>query len=182
MLEERGSLPERINFAIPINEAQQMVRKAHAFTQSAGRDVLSPSKIFEMSNGATVLITAIRSEQTPLPAEPTVPQEQRPTPTAKSTATPARNYNDRKWPDEWMLIHPEHFVKARVINVAPDDTLKLRSGPGTRFDSVTEIPPNAMDITAFDQDLRFDGDTFWYPVEWHGFLGYVGRKYISADH
>jgi len=39
MLEEHGAFSERINFAIPINEAQQMVRQAHAFTQSAGREV-----------------------------------------------------------------------------------------------------------------------------------------------
>ena len=69
-----------------------------------------------------------------------------------------------------------------MINVAPDDKLELRSGPGIKFDPVTEIPPNGTDMIFFDQDGSFDGDTWWVPVEWHGFRGYVGRKYISADH
>jgi uncharacterized protein YraI len=81
-----------------------------------------------------------------------------------------------------MLIHPEHFVKAYVINVAPDDKLELRSGPGTRFDPVTEIPPNGTDIIVFDQDQVWDGDTWWCPVEWHGFRGYVGRHYLPTAH
>ena len=72
-----------------------------------------------------------------------------------------------------MLIHPEHFVKARVINVAPGDKLELRSGLGTTFNRITEIPPNGTDITIFDQDGNFDGHTWWFPVEWHGFRGYV---------
>lgn len=65
MLEEHGSLPERVNFAIPINDARQMLRKAYTrtFTNSARRDVFSASKIFDDSKGATVLITATSSRQ-----------------------------------------------------------------------------------------------------------------------
>jgi S1-C subfamily serine protease len=72
MLEEHGTLPERINFAIPINEARLMLRKTNtcALTASTGRDVLSASKIFDNSKGATVLITATSSQETPSPAEP----------------------------------------------------------------------------------------------------------------
>jgi len=80
-----------------------------------------------------------------------------------------------------MLIHPEHFVKAHVINVAPYDTLELRSGPGTRSDTVTEIPPDGTDIIVFDQDQVFDGDTWWFSVEWNGFFGYVAGKHISIS-
>ena len=69
------------------------------------------------------------------------------------------------------LTHPEHFVKAYVINVGPDDKLELRSGPGTRFDPVTEIPPNGTEIIVFEQDQV-----------WHGFRGYVGRHYLTSDH
>jgi S1-C subfamily serine protease len=190
MLEEHGVLSERINFAIPINEAQQMVRKAYPsdFTDSGRRDALSSSKIFDTSNGATVLITTISSQQIPPPTEPesTAPQQQRPTPAPTPTPklapapTPTtRDFGNVKWPDDRMLIHPEHFVKAYVINVAPDDNLELRSGPGTMYRPVKEIPCDGTNIIVFDQDGNFDGDTWWYPVEWNGFLGYVGRKYIS---
>jgi S1-C subfamily serine protease len=37
------------------------------------------------------------------------------------------------WPDGRKLLHPDRFVKTRVVNVAANDTLKLRSGPGTSF-------------------------------------------------
>ena len=44
MLKESGLLPERINFAIPINEARDMLRKAYprSFALSAKERVLSP--------------------------------------------------------------------------------------------------------------------------------------------
>jgi hypothetical protein len=80
-----------------------------------------------------------------------------------------------------MLIHPEHFIQTYVINVAPNDKLKLRAGPGTKFRPVTEIPPDSKGITVFDRDLIWDGDTWWYPVEWHGFRGYVGRHYLQES-
>jgi len=30
-------------------------------------------------------------------------------------------------------------------------------------------------------DPRLDGDTWWLPVEWHGYRGYVAAKYISIS-
>src|SRR5258705_8299049 len=36
-----------------------------------------------------------------------------------------------KWPDGRKLLHPDQFVRTGVVNVADNDTLKLRSGPGT---------------------------------------------------
>jgi hypothetical protein len=81
-----------------------------------------------------------------------------------------------------MLTHPEHFVNTGVTNVKPNDTLKMRSGPGTKSKPVTEIPFNATDITAFDQDQVWDGDAWWCPIEWHGFRGHVGRHYLPTNH
>jgi uncharacterized protein YraI len=78
-----------------------------------------------------------------------------------------------------MLTHPEHFVNTGVVNVKQNDTLKLRSGPGTRFRAVKEIPADATGISAFDQDQVWDGDTWWCPVEWKGFRGYVSRKLLK---
>jgi hypothetical protein len=81
-----------------------------------------------------------------------------------------------------MLIDPEHSVLTHVVNVAPNDTLDLRSGPGTRFNPVTEIPPNGTDIRVLDQDRTWDGDSWWLAVEWHGFRGYVGQHYLPIYH
>ena len=115
----------------------------------------------------------------PTPAPAATPK---PTPVSTPTATPTLNYNNAKWPEGRMLIHPEHFVNTGVVNVKPTDTLKLRSEPGTKSKLVTEIPFNATDITAFDQDQVWDGDAWWCPVEWHGFRGYLGRHYLPTDH
>jgi hypothetical protein len=60
MLKETGSVPERINFAIPIDEARQMVRRAYPldFTPSAKIERLSGQDLFEQARKATVLIVA----------------------------------------------------------------------------------------------------------------------------
>jgi hypothetical protein len=53
-----GSIPERINFAIPIDEARAMIRKAFpfAFTPSNRREVLSGQEVFKRARPGTVLI------------------------------------------------------------------------------------------------------------------------------
>ena len=123
---------------------------------------------------------------TPAPSYPTRAQTPMPTPvstpTPTVTATPAPNYKNKKWPDGRILTHPEHFVNTGVVNVKPNDTLISRRKPGTQSTPVTEIPYNATDITAFDQDQVPNGDTWWCPVEWHGFCGYVSRYYLPTDH
>jgi hypothetical protein len=104
-----------------------------------------------------------------------------PLPSPQTTRTPTPDYNDAKWPDDRMLIHPENFVRSQVANVRPNDKLALRSGPGTRFTSLTEIPHNGTDILVFDKDVIQDpdGKTSWYPVEWQGFRGYVSGGYLA---
>jgi Trypsin-like peptidase domain len=89
------------------------------------------------------------------------------------------DYSNAKWPDDRMLINPEDFVQTYVINVNRNDTITLRGGPGTSFPSVAGIPPDDTHIIAFDQDKIWDGDTWWYPVVWHGLLGYVGGSHIA---
>jgi hypothetical protein len=101
---------------------------------------------------------------------------------SNSQATiPTPDAKRRDWPDGRILKHPEHFIPTWVVNIAPNDTLKLRSGPGTRFGAITEIPAAAADIFAFDEDAVWDGDTWWYPIEWHGLRGYVGGSHLPHD-
>jgi hypothetical protein len=95
------------------------------------------------------------------------------------TAGPSPTRKNVVWSDGRPLIHPEYSVRAYVTNITIHDTLTLRSGPGTRFESVKEIPRNGTDLIAFDQDRVWDGDTWWYPTEWQGFRGYVGRSHLS---
>jgi hypothetical protein len=84
------------------------------------------------------------------------------------------------WSDGTILLHPTHFVLTGVVNVEPNYALKLRAGPGTRFNVVAAIPADATGILAFDKDAVWDGDTWWYPVEWQDFRGYVSGDYLRT--
>src|SRR5271166_6581583 len=59
-LKETGSIPERVNFAIPIDEARGMVRRAYPldFEPSQKAERLSNQEIFDDSRKATVFIIA----------------------------------------------------------------------------------------------------------------------------
>jgi len=61
-----GAIPERINFAIPIDEARSMIRVAYpaGFTQSHRTALLRDQEIFAQSKDATVLILVPRKVQT----------------------------------------------------------------------------------------------------------------------
>ena len=62
---ENGALPERINFAIPINEAQGLLRKVIPnFAPSNRQDVLTDQQVFQSAKGSTVLIVADQDETT----------------------------------------------------------------------------------------------------------------------
>jgi hypothetical protein len=97
-----------------------------------------------------------------------------PTPTPHITGTAI----EAKWPDGRKILHPDQFIRTRVVNVEANDTLKLRSGPGTSFKVLAEIPADETNITAFNYDQIWDGDTWWCPVEWRGLRGYVGRSHL----
>ena len=62
-----------------------------------------------------------------------------------------------------MLIHPEHFVKARVIHVASDDKLELRTAPRDASSAVAEVPFDSTDITAFDLNPVLYGTLGGFP-------------------
>ena len=60
---ENGALPERINFAIPINEAQQLLRKVIPnFTPSNRQELLTDQQVFLSAKASTVLIVADQDE------------------------------------------------------------------------------------------------------------------------
>jgi hypothetical protein len=61
-----GAIPERINFAIPIDEARSMVRMAYpdGFTPSRRTVPLRDQEIFAQSKDATVLILSPKKTQT----------------------------------------------------------------------------------------------------------------------
>jgi len=60
---ENGTIPERINFAIPVNEAQDLLRKVIPnFTPSNRQQVLTDQQVFASAKSSTVLIVADQDE------------------------------------------------------------------------------------------------------------------------
>jgi hypothetical protein len=74
-LKTTGSIPERVNFAIPIDEARGIIRQAYplGFNASARTDRLSSQQVFDQARKGTVLIAAWSGGQAAAP-EPTPPK------------------------------------------------------------------------------------------------------------
>ena len=64
MMEQSGVVPERINYAIPIDEAKHLIRKAYPFgIQQIERKDLTPKEIYAELRKATVLIFTLGPSQ-----------------------------------------------------------------------------------------------------------------------
>jgi restriction system protein len=138
----------------------------------------SASPIVEIRKESLPNTQILASDSTPFSGTPSSTPASQTTVTPTPRPTPMVNLNGPAWPDGRIVNHLEHFVETHLVNVPPNDTLNLRSGPGTRFPSIAKIPGDASSILVFDQDQVWDGDTWWCPVEWNGFRGYVSRRYL----
>jgi hypothetical protein len=132
--------------------------------------------------GFAIAVEEVERALTPSRAESAAPPQEPPSyvDSGLEPSVPSASPNIERWPDGRILIHPEHSVRTCVIKVKSGDTLILRSGPGSRFEPVREIPRDGTGLIAFDRDRVWDGDTWWYPVEWQGLRGYVGRSFLGA--
>ena len=76
-LKEMGSIPERVNFAIPIDEARGMVRQAYPldFEPSQKSARLSNQEIFDEARKATVFIIVRAASPESTPTAPSAPAE-----------------------------------------------------------------------------------------------------------
>jgi S1-C subfamily serine protease len=137
-----------------------------AISSESIRDAITRSAVVTPNPSVSVAMPA----RTPVEAAT-------PTPSVVASTQPP-TASGVKWPDGRKLLHPDQFVRTRVVNVDANDTLKLRSGPGTSFGVLAKIPADETNITAFNQDQVWDGDTWWCPVEWKGLRGYVGRSHL----
>jgi hypothetical protein len=69
MMEQAGVVPERVNYAIPIDEAKYLIRKAYPFgIEQVERKERTPKEIYAELRKATVLIVAL--QPTPANAAP----------------------------------------------------------------------------------------------------------------
>ncbi|MCK5916929.1 MAG: SH3 domain-containing protein [Cocleimonas sp.] len=67
----------------------------------------------------------------------------------------------------------------QVTNVDSWDTLNVRSGAGTGYDVIGEIPASAnkIKITSSERDI---GGSIWVEVKWDGKSGWVNKRYLST--
>lgn len=66
----------------------------------------------------------------------------------------------------------------KIINVANWDSLNVRSGAGTGFDVVNEIPANSSNIKIVS-DGRDVGGSTWVKINWEGKSGWVNQRYLA---
>jgi hypothetical protein len=117
-----GAIPERINFAIPIDEARPMVRMAYpaGFTPSRRTAPLRDQEIFAQSKDATVLILSPKKTQT-------------------AEQTPGRSQSPQKEPSS------EFWSGQRTRPVAMKPSLLafvqafIQSGASDRLDSMMQF-------------------------------------------
>jgi hypothetical protein len=78
MMEQSGVVPERINYAVPIEEAKHLIRKAHPFgIEQLERRDLTPKEIYAELHKATVLIIAFGPSPTDNATQSNVPSSQK---------------------------------------------------------------------------------------------------------
>lgn len=81
-------------------------------------------------------------------------------------------------PGERVEIFPYQGAKLAVVGVAADDTLNVRSGPGTEFDVVYDLPPTAMNATATGHNRSVGDAGFWSEISADGRTGWASTSFL----
>ena len=81
-------------------------------------------------------------------------------------------------PGERQEIYPYEGSKLAVAGVAFDDTLKVRSGPGTEFGVVFELPPTATNATATGHNRSRQEAGFWSEITVDGRTGWANTAFL----
>lgn len=71
-------------------------------------------------------------------------------------------------------------IACRVVFVADDDTLSVRSKPGAKNPLIGELPPNASGVY-ITGDKRMVGKDAWYYINAGGIQGWVSGKFLTED-
>jgi hypothetical protein len=81
-------------------------------------------------------------------------------------------------PGERQDIYPYEGAKLAVAGVAANDTLKVRSGPGTEFNVLFELRPTATNAmaTGHNRSLREAG--FWSEIVAEGRTGWANTSFL----
>ena len=66
----------------------------------------------------------------------------------------------------------------KIVNVANWDALNVRSGAGTEYRVINEIPANSNGIKITDSEKSMNGST-WVKIEWDDHIGWVNKRYLT---
>ncbi|RTZ64617.1 MAG: hypothetical protein DSZ29_05320 [Aquificaceae bacterium] len=66
----------------------------------------------------------------------------------------------------------------KIVNVANWDALNVRSGAGTEYRVINEIPANSNGIKIIDSTNSANGAT-WVKIKWNGQKGWVNKRYLT---
>ena len=69
----------------------------------------------------------------------------------------------------------------RVVGVASNDVLNIRSGPGTQFPIVAEIPPNGGDVAVYSCRQVAGYSNAWCEVSWQGVDGWASSCCLVGE-
>lgn len=115
--------------------------------------------------------TTITTAETTVPTEP--PETTTTSTTAATPATPPESL-----PGELIEFGPAQGDQLDVVGVAFDDLLNVRIAPGTDFDVIGTLDPDASGITATGHN-RLLPASFWVEVDFEGQLGWVNESFVG---
>jgi hypothetical protein len=135
---------------------EEALRRAAVATLTAQAPTVTPSLAPTPTATHTLVATAIATES----PTPTVTPERTPTPTDTPTAPMDTIYT--------------------VVNVASDDVLNVRAGPGVGNVIVGSIPPYGMDIQVVGAGEEIDS-AVWVPIRYQDVAGWVNSNYLARQ-
>ena len=157
-----------------------------AFLSACGANTPAASRAVTLPPTPTVAPTATpvppptgTPTATPAPTD-TPPPTFTPTPTATNTpvvtAEPAA-LNAGATPAGAYIFQPDPYA---VVNVAADDVLNMRAGPGVQFSVVGTLPYFAEGVQIAPAEVSVDGSP-WVPAKYLGTAGWVNRNFLARQ-
>ncbi|HPQ97673.1 MAG: SH3 domain-containing protein [Thiothrix sp.] len=77
-----------------------------------------------------------------------------------------------------LTVQADTSIFHQVINVAQNDVLNMRSGPGTGYPVVASIPHNGRTLITTGK-ASSQGRNDWVEVVWAGSTGWVNERYLT---
>jgi hypothetical protein len=84
------------------------------------------------------------------------------------------------WVNKYYLAPRTKTVTYCVTGIASDDTLNVRSGPGTEHSIAARLSPGTAEIQ-ITGEKRYNGNDDWVPISFPGGVGWTRPKYLVVS-